>query len=401
MKKRPRFRLRHCLPLLWLLVTAGNAAETGAESGMFVTREGPWGRLQCYPFYLEAPDTVVALVPLPDTQPRWQVPEAEWEGFRAVLARSRLPESAVAALLDTGKSIVRQGIMHLFPSHDLIEALTPEDRQAVYERLASFAGNPLHQYPIFFLGGSVEEWAAGSGLRAGLVATLRRLAYRRGSALAFSDIPTLISQAESDAEVQFIKKKLTRTRSLIVRLELDGGEDLSGLLDYWSTGLNLRRKELEPLFTATAALPGLQHLDLLHLLPALPRKLLYTYPGDEFLTHSRLPDCHWTTLNFFNYSAQDYYLDSRLAASSIIENFVPVNAPYRFGDVLLFLNPQGSAFHSCIYLADELVYSKNGANPLLPWVLLELKDLQRMYNLDLGHGLIQGYRHKRGRIGAE
>ena len=233
------------------------------------------------------------------------------------------------------------------------------------------------------------------------MAAIRRLAYRRGSALAFSDIPTLISLAESDAEVQFIKKKLTRTRSLIVRLELDGGEDLSGLLDYWSTGLNLRRKELEPLFTATAALPGLQHLDLLHLLPALPRKLLYTYPGDEFLTHSRLPDCHWTTLNFFNYSAQDYYLDSRLAASSIIENFVPVNPPYRFGDVLLFLNPQGSAFHSCIYLADELVYSKNGANPLLPWVLLELKDLQRMYNLDLGHGLIQGYRHKRGRLGSE
>lgn len=401
MKKRPRLRLRHCLPLLWLLGTAGNAAEAGAESGLFVTREGPWGRLQCYPFYLEAPDTVVALVPLPDTQPRWQVPEAEVEGFRAVLARSRLPETAVAALLDTGKSMVRQGVMHLFPSHELIEALTPEDRQAVYERLASFAGNPLHQYPIFFLGGSVEEWAAGSGLRAELVATLRRLAYRRGSALAFSDIPTLISQAESDAEVQFIKKKLTRTRSLIVRLELDGGEDLSGLLDYWSTGLNLRRKELEPLFTATAALPGLQHLDLLHLLPALPRKLLYTYPGDEFLTHSRLPDCHWTTLNFFNYSAQDYYLDSRLAASSIIENFVPVNPPYRFGDVLLFLNPQGSAFHSCIYLADELVYSKNGANPLLPWVLLELKDLQRMYNLDLGHGLIQGYRHKRGRHGSE
>ena len=75
MKKRPRFRLRHCLPLLWLLGGAVHAAETGAESGLFVTREGPWGRLQCYPFYLEAPDTVVALVPLPDTQPRWQVPE--------------------------------------------------------------------------------------------------------------------------------------------------------------------------------------------------------------------------------------------------------------------------------------------------------------------------------------
>jgi hypothetical protein len=247
----------------------------------------------------------------------------------------------------------------------------------------------------------VDEWAQDSGLRPALISAIRHLSYHRGETLAFSDIPLLLGLAESNSEAQLIKKKLTRTRTLIARLEVNPGSNMQEMLDYWSTGLNLRRKELEPLFQATASVSGIEHLDLLHVLPALPRKLLYTFPGDDFTTHIRFPDCHWTTLNFFNFTAQDYYLDSHLASSAVLENFQQVEPPYRFGDVLMFINPKGNAFHSCIYLADELVYTKNGANPLVPWTLLELKDLQKMYNLDIGQGMIQGYRHKQGRLESE
>ncbi|MDZ4289995.1 MAG: hypothetical protein U0984_18665 [Prosthecobacter sp.] len=373
-------------------------SETAATAPAFDSKSGPWGRLRHYYFYLEAPDSVVDRVPLPDTQPRWRIPETELADFQEIVRRSSLPVEATDALFDPRQVIRNQGNAHLFPSHRLIEALSDKDRQQIYERLASYHLNALYEFPIFFLSGSIDEWAKGSGIRGEVVDTIRTLSYRRGNTLAFSDIPTLISKATSDSEVQFIKKKLTRTRTLIARLELNSQTDIPAVLNYWSTGLNLRRKELEPLITTTAALPGIQFLDILHLLPALPRKLLYTFPGDEFLTHSRLPDCHWTTLNFFNYSAQDYYLDTRLAASSILENFVPVKPPYRFGDVLMFVDDKDNAFHSCIYLADDLVYSKNGSNPLVPWVLIELKDLGQMYNLDLGQGVIHGFRHKSGRL---
>lgn len=375
--------------------------ESSVRHGSFVSKEGPWGRLHCYYYYLEAPDSIVARVPLPDTQPRWRIPEAELEAFRATVNQSSLPSESVAALFDSRKIIRFKDRAHLFPSHELIERMTEADRQLIYPMLSSYTGNELYEFPLFFLSGSVDEWAQGSGLRNELVAAIRSLSYHRGNTLAFSDIPTLFSKAASDAEVQFVKKKLTRTRTFIARLELDSTSNLPAILDYWATGLNLRRKELDPLFSATAALPGIQFLDIVHLLPALPRKLLHTYPGEEFLTHSRLPDCHWTTLNFFNYNAQDYYLDTRLAAASIRENFVQVEPPYRFGDVLVFLDPQGRAFHSCIHLADEIVYSKNGANPLLPWVLIELGDLGRMYNLDIGKGAVRGFRHKHGRLGSE
>lgn len=367
----------------------------------FFTKQGPWGRLQCYYFYLEAPESVVSRAPTPDTQTRWRIPEDEYSEFERLISDTELSNDLVSPLFNPRGVIRRNGIVNLFPSAALIEAMTQVDRQRIYSVLAGYPFNEFYEYPIFFLGGDVDAWAKDSGLREDLVAVIRHLSYQRGDTLAFSDIPLLLGMAHSASEAQFIKKKLTRTRTVIARLEINGQTDIQKMLDYWATGLNLRRKELEPLFTATAAQPGIDYLDLLHVIPALPRKLLYTFPGDDFTTHIRFPDCHWTTLNFFNFTAQDYYLDSHLAASAVLEDFQQIEPPFRFGDVLMFVNPGGSAYHSCVYLADDLVYTKNGANPLIPWVILELKDLQRMYNLDLGQGKIQGFRHKRGRLEGE
>lgn len=389
-----------------LLASVLSPSVRGQEDALppersFFTKEGPWGKIQCYYFYLEAPDSVVSRAPTPDTQPRWRIPEEKLADFEALISETELTNDLVSPLFNPRGVIRRNGIANLFPSAALIEALSETERQRIYAKLASYPHNEFYEFPIFFLSGNVDEWAQDSGLRPELISAIRHLSYHRGDTLAFSDIPVLLGLAESNSEAQLIKKKLTRTRTLIARLEVNPSSNVQEMLDYWSTGLNLRRKELEPLFRATASMSGIEHLDLLHVLPALPRKLLYTFPGDDFTTHIRFPDCHWTTLNFFNFTAQDYYLDSHLASSAVLENFQQVEPPYRFGDVLMFINPKGNAFHSCIYLADELVYTKNGANPLVPWTLLELKDLQKMYNLDIGQGMIQGYRHKQGRLESE
>ena len=139
---------------------------------------------------------------------------------------------------------------------------------------------------------------------------------------------------------------------------------------------------------------GIEALPLSHLLPPLARKLTYTYPGLDLAKHGVLPDCHWTSLNFFNYEPHEYMLDSRLATSAVLENFEPVEPPYRYGDVLFFLSTTtGDAFHSCVHLADNLVYSKNGRNLLAPWVLMRLEDVKKIY-LYRGDGRVQGYRRK-------
>ena len=139
---------------------------------------------------------------------------------------------------------------------------------------------------------------------------------------------------------------------------------------------------------------GADYLDLIHLLPALPRKLLYSYPPLELAMHGRMPDCHWSSLNFFNYEPRKYYLDTRLAASHVLENFDTVEAPYRYGDLLFFLaGAEQSAFHSCVFIADDIVFTKNGDNAANPWILSHLEDLKQVY-LSVGGGRVQGYRRR-------
>jgi hypothetical protein len=165
-------------------------------------------------------------------------------------------------------------------------------------------------------------------------------------------------------------------------------------MQYWTTGLNLRRKEMEPILRSVQKTVGAQHLDLVHLLPALTRKLVFTYPDSEMTTQGLLPDCHWTTLNFFSYSTQNFYLTQSAATSAVLENFDKVEEPYRFGDVLMFLNDNGEAIHSCNYIAADIVFTKNGRTPAMPWMFMELSDQKRIYRVKPGGNRIIGFRHK-------
>jgi hypothetical protein len=131
-----------------------------------------------------------------------------------------------------------------------------------------------------------------------------------------------------------------------------------------------------------------------HILPALVRKLLYTYPGLDMAKYGIMPDCHWTSLNFFNFEPHQYLLDARLATSQVLEQFTPVEPPYQYGDILFFLdNTTGDAYHSCVHLADNIVYTKNGRNLLSPWLLMRLDDVKKVY-LYKGNGRVQGFRRK-------
>lgn len=107
----------------------------------------------------------------------------------------------------------------------------------------------------------------------------------------------------------------------------------------------------------------------------------------------RMPDCHWTSLNFFNFRPRDYYLDTRLASMHVLESYETVNPPYAYGDVLMFMTEAGNALHSCVYIADDIVYTKNGENMASPWLLMKISDVKRVYSHE-HQTKIQGYRMK-------
>lgn len=64
----------------------------------------------------------------------------------------------------------------------------------------------------------------------------------------------------------------------------------------------------------------------------------------------------------------------------VLESLHLAEPPYDYGDVLLLANDEGDAIHSCIYLADDYVFTKNGSNILSPWLVMKLAEVSTRYS---------------------
>src|SRR5262249_14260033 len=104
-------------------------------------------------------------------------------------------------------------------------------------------------------------------------------------------------------------------------------------------------------------------------------------------------DCHWTSLNFFNEVPDDRMADSKFAASYLMANYYQVGKPTAYGDIVLLLDANGNAIHSAVYLADDIVFTKNGNNFAQPWMLMRMKDLTSRYVSDQPPRIL-AYRNK-------
>jgi hypothetical protein len=374
--------------------STGAASTAISSPGVFEANPGPWGRLVCAYVYLEAPQTLVEGFPLPSPIPRWTFPVSSLASLPDLFAKTGLSETFISKILSPQHVVKDAAFVHLLPPMAELEAMAPEVRTAVYTELAKHPENEYYASPVLIIGTSVEEWYKGSKLRQEIISKIKQLSYVRGETTAFSDIPLLLNYAQSDSEARAIFKACTRTRNLMIRLKLNKQSDAEEIVRYWTFGVGIRRKDLEPLVQSVIELDGVDDIGISHLLPALARKLLYTYPGLDMAKNGIMPDCHWTSLNFFNYEPHEYLLDARLATSQVLEQFTPVNPPYQYADVLFFLdNNTGDAFHSCVHLADNLVFTKNGRNILSPWVIMRLEDVKKVY-LYQGNGHVQGFRRK-------
>ncbi|HEY1050131.1 MAG TPA: hypothetical protein VGE39_10265 [Prosthecobacter sp.] len=360
----------------------------------FDANPGPWGSLHCFYVYLEAPKSLVEGFALPSSIPRWTFPESSVAALPTFFAKAGLSKALIDNLLSPKSMVKENGRVHLFPPLAELEEMSPQTRAIIYTELSGYPENEYHVDPVLIIGTTVEEWYRTSKLRPEIIAKIKKLSYLRGETIAFSDVAVLLNYAQSDSEARIIFKACTRTRNLMVRLKLDKNSNAEEIIKYWSFGVGIRRKDLEPLVTSIIETDGIEDLGVAHLLPALARKLLYTYPGMDIAKHGVLPDCHWTSLNFYNFEPHEYLLDARLATSQVLEQFVPVEPPYQYADILFFLdNTTGDAFHSCVHLADNIVYTKNGRNILSPWVIMRLEDVKKIY-LYKGNGRVQGFRRK-------
>ena len=366
------------------------AAGVFAAEPVWVAKPGPWGELQVRTVYLEPPENILAIVAKPTSVTRWTFEQTTEKGVREIMEKAGLPSAVIGRLLSPTQVVASGNSVVVLPKVEDLLAISQEARSALYAELAKSAANEYQRDPVFIHGGDIEDWLAETEITKPQQELLRKLLWRRGSALVFSDIQALLTLAKNSDEVAAVFRTITRVRSLLVELKLPLKEGRAEFIDYWSAGtLNAERA---PFLVAITRRRAPQMIDITQFLPTLARRRVYTFPTAAMGLKGRLPDCHWTSLNFFEEEPKDLFLDSAKASEHLLSGYVAIDPPFKFGDVLCFLD-NGEGLHTCVQVADDIVLTKNGESILAPWTFMSLKDLEEIYRRS-ANTRVQGYRLK-------
>jgi hypothetical protein len=195
----------------------------------------------------------------------------------------------------------------------------------------------------------------------------------------FSDLELLRSELDSE-ELLRLAKVLNRRSTYLLRLSV-GPDDIESLADYW--GVGGRRTDLRAVLESMSTLQPEQRLDIVHLLPTLARERMFRFARVTAADYERpvIANCLWTALNFFNQIPDNRFLDVKYALDTLKRDYYIVQNNFRLGDIVAFVSENETLFHAAVYLADDYVFTKNGATPMAPWAIMRLDEVREAYRI--------------------
>ena len=208
------------------------------------------------------------------------------------------------------------------------------------------------------------------------------LIYRDGDIMHFADAEIVRARIPDTLERQRLAKALLRQSTMLVRLSVDKSSEIQELAEYWGRGG--RSTDIRPLLESVAGADSSESsIDIVHLLPAFARNRLYRYPKltAADLDNRTLANCLWSSLNFFAAVPDDRFLDLNASLASLRSDYHIVESNHQLGDVIALLDAEGDLFHVVVYLADDLVFTKNGTSPVSPWTIMPLQRVKDYYRV--------------------
>jgi hypothetical protein len=167
---------------------------------------------------------------------------------------------------------------------------------------------------------------------------------------------------------------------VLVTLTIDDPSEVEGLAQYWGRGG--RRTDLRPLLESVVSASQERSIDVVHLLPSFVRSHLYRFPKitTSDLDKPLLANCLWSALNFFSAEPDDRFLDVNVALNTLRQDYYVIESGFELGDIVAFMDEDGDLFHVAVYLADNLVFSKNGTSPMAPWAIQSIDQIKGYYH---------------------
>jgi hypothetical protein len=336
-----------------------------------MAKPGPWGKLSYVEVEMRAPERC-SLDQCRTNLPRWFFDLPAQEDVSHFLSRSGCSEAQAAELLRTAK---QQGNgWQVSPTLALICDLTPDTRAKVYSYLSQFAENPDHRYAVRWTPGEFTHWLASARFEPATADLIRQFVYGDGTHLFLADEAALTLRLADNSEKLKLLEAVLWTKALVVTLHVDPGSDVTELAEYWGTGGRVR--QVEPILEALASRPDGGETDIANLLPPLPQTRLYTYTRVQ----GPLFDCHWSAFNFFSEKPDASIMGADRLQQVFRDEYRLVNpSEARLGDLVLFRDSSGQVMHSAVFIADDILFTKNGISPKKPWVLMKFSEVQNIF----------------------
>lgn len=366
-------------------------SEVDPREGQNKCNPGPWGDLTYSTILIEPPEDQFTVRDRKGYQSIWHFKGYDEAKLAKLWRDAGLSDSEIAILNEPDLMEVDSTSIRITPPDQLIRNLSKKSRAVIYTALSIFIENNEQNSPFKFRTDRLEDWFVESGLKPETIALVKDLLYERGNSMVFSDRNLALANiASADERVRLIKT-LARKSTVLVKLWIGPDTDIDALVDYWSRGSH--SKDIKPLLESLQRKRTVMSLDLIHLLPPFVRQLLYTYPPPDHPGSRTYMDCHWSSLNFFNATPNPRYEDINLLYEDLVKHYHPITGTPRYGDLIFFYTAKGDVIHSSVYIADNIVFTKNGSSLGSPWILMALDDLIASYPSDQPLD-IQRYRRK-------
>ncbi len=378
---------------LWYVSTRRAQVSEGAGPvhAPLARQSGPWGDLRLTPIVISPPLEYVS-VPEPSTEPiQWWFPATDVETAGAFLRSIGMAPDAVAELLRGATLDSRTEGVILRPDRELVRQLAPEVRARLYTQLARTPLNSDQANAYRFPGASVDRWLGSSPISPATRALVEPFIYQFGGLMYFAVLRLVQGQIGDVEEVRRLLKVLHRQQTVRVEVSVPDAPAIPTVAAYW--GLGGRRTDIRPLLESAG--PG-SWLDIVHLLPSFAREHLYRYPRLTTADFERpvIANCLWTALNFFEERPDDRALDVNYAIGRLKTDYFVVESQFQLGDIVAWLDRRDNLFHVAVYLADDLVFTKNGTTPMAPWMIGSVDDIEAYYRTRSEHPRVIVHRRK-------
>lgn len=367
------------LPAIFALVNGEVLAAPASAQGLPAVGGKapgrPWGELEYQSISLE-PDELFLDGAKPPATSRWFFENFSRAQLWEFLNSCELTETQKAPLLRTNEWETLTNGCAIFVPNEVALGLGHAARQRIYPVLARTPANYAQYFPFRFPVNGFDQRFADSGVSPETLELIRGLTYTNEGFLCFSAMGPLRSVISTN-ELRALVKALYRTPTWIVNLRVTPESDLAALAKYWGKGG--REKTVRPLLQSLARVKGGVSINVSQFFPAFARECLYTYPDPLTDPAGATEDCFYTSLNFFKEQPDARFLDNRNIGKALQTEYDPVEDQPVFGDLLALVDAKGAPVHICVYVADDIVFTKNGGYYLHPWILMKIRDMIALF----------------------